>query len=184
MTKTQIHRCIFCERMGLTREHLFADWLRVLFPRSATDTHNHGVTTWGQSSSGRIYAMPTLTVHQGHSGSRKVKCVCGPCNNGWMSRLETRTRPILMPLIQGNFHRVSPFDQKTLASWITKTIMVAEFLFPERVTIPDADRLRMYASAEPSENWKIWIAGYQGLKWRNLAIGYQGPSIAPTPRTG
>jgi hypothetical protein len=89
-----------------------------------------------------------------------------------------------MPLIQGNFHRVSPFDQKTLASWITKTIMVAEFLFPERVTIPDADRLRMYASAEPSENWKIWIAGYQGLKWRNLAIGYQGPSIAPTPRTG
>jgi hypothetical protein len=156
-------RCIFCLRRGLTQEHVFADWLRVLFPRNASDTHTAGTTTWGKAKHGRIYAMPALRMRQGHSGSRKVRYVCGPCNNGWMSRMEARTRPILMPLIQGLPHRISTFDQQYLAAWVAKTVMVAEYLYPDRTAIPDLHRLWMYANLEPPPEWSIWMAHYSGM---------------------
>jgi hypothetical protein len=34
----------------------------------------------------------------------KVKCVCEPCNNGWMRELEEKVRPLITPLIQGKEH--------------------------------------------------------------------------------
>ncbi len=173
-------RCIFCRQSGLSREHIFGDWLRAIFPRSSADTHLHGMTTWGQAKSGKIYAMPTLKIEQGHSGSKKVKHVCKACNNGWMSRMEMRARPILMPLIQGTFHKLSVFDQKSLAGWVAKTIMVAEFTYPDRVAVSEDDRLRMYASQEPSDNWKIWIAHYNGIKHSRLSISYHGCALGPS----
>src|ERR1700742_2428273 len=94
-------RCIFCLKPGTTNEHLFPDWLRVLFPRTPKDTTTRGVTQWGQDKLGKLYAMPARTIHKGHSGVTKIPYVCAGCNNGWMSRLENRARPFLMPLIQG-----------------------------------------------------------------------------------
>jgi hypothetical protein len=125
---------------------------------------------WTKSKGGVLFAMPIHSVHQGHSGSRKVKIVCKPCNNGWMSRLETRTRRVLMPLAQGISHRFSTFDQKVLATWIAKTVMVSEYVYPDHVAIPDLHRLRLYADLEPPERWWIWVAHYVGASWRNLAI--------------
>jgi hypothetical protein len=87
-----------------------------------------------------------------------------------------------MPLIQGNRHRVSTFDQQYLATWITKTIMVGEFLYPDRVAIPDLERLWLYAKLEPPENWSIWIAPYSGIKWRNLTMSHHICALKP-PKT-
>jgi hypothetical protein len=178
------NRCIFCRGPGLSKEHVFPNWLRILFPRMPAQTHLHGVTTWGQSSHGKIYAMPTLTEDKGHSGSKKVKAVCKDCNTGWMSRMENRTRPILMPLIQGVFHRLSTFDQNTLAGWIAKTVMVAEFAHPTHIAIPQDERLWTYAHFLPPTHWSIWLAAYTGTVWRNLAISHHmfalGPRLDPT----
>jgi hypothetical protein len=178
-------RCIFCNTTGSSQEHVFPDWLRVLFPRSPADTHNSRTTTWGKARDGKLYAMPAVKEHQGHSGSKKVKYVCQGCNNGWMSRLENRTRPILMKLIQGIPHRISTFDQQILASWVAKTIIVAEFVYPDHTSIAAVERLRMYAATEVGDNWSIWIADYRGYYWRNLAIGHHmcalGPSLTAKP---
>ena len=141
-------RCIFCKNEGSSQEHIFPDWLRVLFPRSPADTHMSRTTTWEKAKSGTLYAMPIFKNHKGHSGSKKLRVVCRYCNNGWMSRLENRTRPILMRLIQGHPHRLSTFDQATLAACAAKTIMVAEFGYPHAIAIPDVERLRMYAATE------------------------------------
>lgn len=175
-------RCIFCLKRGTTDEHVFADWLRVLFPRTAKDTRSQGITQWGQDRHGKLYAMPLLTIQQGHSGSKKVPYVCRGCNNGWMSRMEKRTRPILMPLIQGIPHSKSTFDLQYLATWIAKTVMVAEYAFPDHISIPDRERLHMYANLAPPDNWTIWIADYRGFKWRNLAIfHHMGRVLPPKP---
>jgi hypothetical protein len=104
-------RCIFCLKPGTTDEHVFGLWLREFFPRTPADTRTHRVTTWGSDRHGKIYAMPQSSIQRGHSGAKKVPYVCAGCNNGWMSRMEARTRPILMPLIQGIMHRISTFDQ-------------------------------------------------------------------------
>jgi len=76
-----------------------------------------------------------------------------------------------MPLVQGQSHRLSTFDQLVLASWVAKTVMVAEYVYPTHIAISDRDRLWMYANLEPPpKGWHIWIAHYAGIKWRNLAI--------------
>ncbi len=129
--------------------------------------------------------MPSTTVQQGHSGTKKVPHVCKGCNNGWMSRMENRTRPILMPLIQGLFHPISTFDQQYLATWIAKTVMVGEYIFPKHIAVPDKERLHMYANLSPPENWTIWIADYRGSKWRHLAMyHHQGRLRAKPPEPG
>jgi hypothetical protein len=126
--------------------------------------------------------MPQATVHQGHSGSKKVPYVCRGCNNGWMSRMENRTRRILMPLLQGLPHSISTFDQQYLATWIAKTVMVAEYAFPNNIAISDRERLHMLANLAPPDNWVIWIADYRGFKWRNLAIyHHMGRLLPPKP---
>ena len=173
-------RCIFCKNEGSSQEHIFPDWLRVLFPRSPADTHMSRTTTWEKAKSGTLYAMPIFKNHKGHSGSKKLRVVCRYCNNGWMSRLENRTRPILMRLIQGHPHRLSTFDQATLAAWAAKTIMVAEFGYPHAIAIPDVERLRMYAATEVQDNWAIWIADYKGTTWRNLSMAHHVCALAPS----
>ena len=94
--------------------------------------------------------------------------------------MEKRTRPILMPLIQGVPHTISTFDQKYLATWIAKTVMVAEYAFPANVAVPDRERLHMLANLEPPPNWKIWIADYRETKWRNLAISHHIAALFPS----
>jgi hypothetical protein len=84
-----------------------------------------------------------------------------------------------MRLIQGMPHRLSTFDQAVLASWVAKTIIVAEFVYPDFIAIPAEDRLRMYAATEVSDSWKIWIADYRGIVWRNLAISHHMCALGP-----
>jgi hypothetical protein len=163
-------RCIFCLTPGTTGEHLFADWLRVLFPRTPTDTRTVGVTQWGKDIRGKLYAMPQRDIERGHSGSKKIRFVCRGCNNGWMSRMEERTKPILTRLITGVPHFVSTFDQQTLATWVAKTVMVGEYSHPKHIAIPDSERLHMLANLAPPDHWKIWISDYRGNEWSNLAM--------------
>jgi hypothetical protein len=93
-------RCIFCERrppdVKISKEHVFADWLRDIFPRDAKTTHTLGVIDWQ-----RGLARPTVTKKhgQGHSGSKKVRAVCQECNGTWLSSLEDTAKPILTLLM-------------------------------------------------------------------------------------
>jgi len=121
-------------------------------------------------------------IHKGHSGVTKIPYVCAGCNNGWMSRMEMRARPFLMPLIQGLPRSINTFDLKVLAGWIAKTVMVGEYMHPNAVATPDAERLHVYANFEPPPNWAIWIADYRGSKWRNLSMfHHMGKILPPKP---
>jgi hypothetical protein len=151
----------------------------VCYSHAPIDTHMSRTTTWGKGKTGSLYAMPIIKNHHGHSGSKRLKVVCRTCNNGWMSRMENRTRPILMRLIQGIPHRLSSFDQAILAAWTAKTIMVAEFGYPHAIAIPDVERLRMYAATEVQENWAIWIADYKGTDMAQLVDGTSCLRISP-----
>lgn len=171
--------CIFCLKRSVSNEHVFPIWLQEFFPRTPNDSRNHQVTSWETNASGRIRAAPVSSRVQGHPGSKKVPYVCVGCNTGWMSRLEQRTRPLLIPLIEGRYHRISKFDQKVLATWFAKTAMVAEFMYPTRTAIPDSDRLFVLAELEAPAHWSIWIADYVGTKWRNLSLYHQICTLPP-----
>lgn len=157
-------RCIFCGRTGLSKEHVLPDWLQTLFPRSPTDTHTVGSFDW-VGIPGHVAPIQSSKRRQGQAGRRKVRVVCETnCNNGWLSRLETATKPLLLDLVQGYSRTLTVDDQKCLATWIAKTTMVAEFIRKDQVAVSQATRDRFYTFIEPPAHWSIWIAFYSGTE--------------------
>src|SRR5262249_20846943 len=120
-------KCIFCGRRGqLSKEHVFPDWLSQLFPKSPSDTHQHGTVTWKTAPDGKPFRTPVIRRRQGQAGSKKVRTVCETCNNGWLSVLENTTKPLLSEIVRGRARLLDNSDQLILATWIAKTAMVAE----------------------------------------------------------
>jgi hypothetical protein len=124
------------------------------------------------------YSAMRATVHLTHSDvmrkvidgdprSRRVKFVCASCNNGWMSQLQERAKPILLPLIKGERTVLGLDAQRLLAGWCAMSVMTSDFFYPETQAIPRADRdyLRDHWMP-PSDTWKIWIGRYTREKWQ------------------
>jgi hypothetical protein len=160
--------CIFCggaSGTSITKEHVFPDWLRELFPRSPLHVHTHGITTWGVGS--RPGAPVTVRrPKQGHVTTRQVRVVCTKCNNEWLSGLETRAKPLLLALLRGERFALGPAEQLLLSTWAAKTCMTAEFIDRTKIAIPQEDRTHLMGTLSPPQTgWWVWMAGSQGVEW-------------------
>src|SRR5258708_7315465 len=87
MGKERREPCAFCPgTAGITGEHLWSAWAGRMFgERRYTITRKEPdgrVLTW---------TLPELNA--------KTKVVCGDCNNGWMSELETQVKPIIGEMV-------------------------------------------------------------------------------------
>jgi hypothetical protein len=171
--------CIFCERqppdIKITGEHVFADWLREVFPRDDKTTHTQGIIEWPLT--GRPGAPPSIKLcpKQGHSGSRKISVVCDECNERWMSnQVEKAAKPILVPMITGRAGVLSLTMQRTLATWAAKTAMTGEQINKGKAVIQQFQRTWLKDHLEPPEGWIIWAAPYSGAKWRELGLFQHG----------
>jgi len=147
-------KCIFCERqppaVKMSREHIFADWLREYFPRDATTTHTHGTITWPTPYASIEQGVFRAKRLPGHSGSRKVKAICEPCNNEWMSnKLEELAKPILIPMLASRPLELIAETQRVLAAWVTKTVMVADYLDRARSVIQQHERTHLMNNLTP-----------------------------------
>jgi hypothetical protein len=69
----------------------------------------------------------------------QVKCVCGgthlTCNGGWMKSIEDQAKPIMKDLIVGNERRISPDEQKIIATWAILKVIIAEYDVKGDITI-------------------------------------------------
>lgn len=99
---------------------------------------------------------------KGDFRSHKLRVVCAPCNNGWMSVLQSDARPVLEPIIRGAKRKLSADEVRVLAAWVTMFVMVYEFSDPEVIGISEAQRIAFKADAAPQECWAIWMAPYRG----------------------
>lgn len=145
--------CAFCGGGPLTREHVFPRWLvpaieKLGKPRSAThvtDGPDHVHNVWG-----------TETI------DLKARKVCGPCNSGWMSEMEVKTRYTLTPLVLSTKPQTfTETDAVMLATWVTKTALTASLLHPD-----DTNPIRkkyfeeMYRDRAPFRDSVVWVAAY------------------------
>jgi hypothetical protein len=175
-------RCIFCGGFGVTKEHVFPDWLRAIFPRLPTDTHTFGsLDMVHMPTVGHVF-IPQRKQGQGQAGVKTVKVVCGPCNNGWLSAMEEETKPLLERMVYGSQGILGAAEQKQLAVWIAKTTMTAEYLMPKEVAIYQMEREEFRQRREPGSHWKIWIGFYTGGKWHMGGIFHQGIGIYLPPK--
>lgn len=157
MSKPQ-GRCIYCGGTGLSKEHIFADWLREYIPRSRTE-HNMSTTVQWPDREDR-----QITSRTGDTHARRLRRVCLKCNRGWMSDLQQSAKPFLVPMLEGRSTVLNRKAQKIVAAWITMTAMTAEFLDDEMVAVSQEDRDCLRVTGKTPRFWRIWISRYDGKK--------------------
>jgi hypothetical protein len=126
--------------------------------------------------------------------NRKLFIVCAPCNNRWMSLLQTEAKPYLLTLIKGEPSALDVNIQTIIAAWIAMTVIVAEY-FGERVTTTVSDRHYFRKVKKPSDRWKLFIGHFKRGNWKPHLVHHTFPISsskyhikrnqfgAPTPNT-
>ena len=170
MTANGKRACAFCGATGrLTGEHLWPDWLRQFlgdkkapFPHRATTTVTGGYD--------RQWRRPpfTLTVNE----------VCRSCNNGWMSELEGKAKPLLTPMILGEPIKLDEREQRTLASWAVKTAMVYQLTTEHRaIRRYEYEHLRLHLT--PRSPTQVWLATRTNEEPKPSIFGFRASGMAP-----
>jgi hypothetical protein len=110
----------------------------------------------------------TSKVWGGDPRSRRLQIVCRPCNNHWMSDLQTAAKPILSPLITGESKKSIVLGlewQKILAAWAAMSVICAEYFYPNRAAISVTDRRWLYDTKTAPNDFRIWIGDYERKEW-------------------
>lgn len=149
-------RCIFCGAFGLTHEHIWADWLKDYIPR---DQPYH----ISRKADVSPYETESVSLERktGDFHSRRVYCVCKACNSGWMSQLQERVRPYLVPMLKGQKITLYKNGQTALCAWVSMMIAVAEYVNRDKVAIPQSDRTFLRERRKPPSHWHIWIGAHR-----------------------
>lgn len=151
--------CIFCgAKSHLTNEHVTPKYLGRLL-RTSVPNHEFRKTVIDPKGSHLVAER-----RSGDPVSRRVKCVCGDCNGGWMKDLVDQSKPIVERLVKGEKCRISPEEQKVIAAWISIAVIVSELDRKGEVTIPPDQRDRLWKTGQAPERWKIWIGDYERSK--------------------
>jgi len=139
--------CIFCGTTGkMTKEHIFPKWLQL----------HLGVKKDPLEIS--FYSEKPETVRTLTYNTHVNRNVCAECNNGWMSRLETEAKPILLSLIDNNIsHKFSDEQVHTLGLWIFKTVLTLHDVNPHPKRIPSRHYELAYKRTAPA-NFFITLA--------------------------
>lgn len=138
---------MFCGDRAGSKEHVWPEWLLKM-------TSVGPVVVDAERGGEKLKSWKQL--------DHKVttKHVCGSCNNGWMSQLENRTKPVVTRLMEDTAGPITPSEQRTIAAWMLKTAMVFEALrvsgSPWFYTFEERARMRNTRGL-PSRT-RVWIA--------------------------
>src|ERR1700722_4831626 len=108
-------RCIFCNGVPVTGEHLFPEWIKSLVPRTSQRHIRAKVVSKSVGFNLNEPHIKEAKRHEGDLASSRIRCACGTCNSGWMSNIETAAIPVMTPLILGENVLVTPAAQEVLS---------------------------------------------------------------------
>jgi hypothetical protein len=160
-----MNRCIFCGGRPLSKEHIWAKWLR---QHISFDDETHRSMTVTVNRDGR---EESEKKRGGDLRRRGVKCVCQPCNNGWMSGLQTQVKATVLNLISDTSFVLEKSDQLSLSGWVATSVIVAEYLDKSRITIAEHDREWLFQTRVAPLTWGIWLAKHpMSSSWKPRLI--------------
>jgi hypothetical protein len=151
MAKGQ-RNCIFCGGVANSHEHLLPEWLQTILPSDERVVHTRDIDG--------VQASPW----EKKPFTERTKVVCRKCNHGWLSRLESETKPLLTPVIT----RRGPcqFDlgsQWIVARWAVKTCYVFQGLMPKPLA-PMTHPLLLHMNSMPPQQVTVWMGSHYRAK--------------------
>ena len=154
----------------MTGEHLWPGWMHPYLPKIENPKKRS------------VFASGTINTHYvtrskpqpGHPYTRTFKVVCKKCNESWMSEIEERAKPILLPIILGQNVNIDEARRRRLVDWITLKVLVADHdrKGPHVAHKNVLDAFRQ--SRRIPEDLRIWIAHHNAFEW---AAGYWARAV-------
>src|SRR5256885_10757883 len=119
MSKPHYPTCIFCRRNDSepSKEDVLAKWIAREWPRGKKSRFRYQTGRFGTSSPDAVWE------NVGNLGV-VTKGPCKRCNNGWMSVLEEKAKPILKPLMRGEASTITTDQKLWIARWTIKTVIM------------------------------------------------------------
>lgn len=148
-------KCIFCQRYGMSKEHFWPSWMGKLVSEGADKSHSHEVHDGKAKTE---LDLKKQAIRQGDVSTKKIRVVCEKCNNGWMSVLEEKAKPLLVRLMNNEKTLLSDNDQELLAQWIVMKSIVAEHSERKINVTPESDRREFYRNLLIPEYFQIFIS--------------------------
>jgi hypothetical protein len=140
--------CIFCTNPPDSKEDLFPRWVleRVKTRELLSRKVGHGEPEFTESQEVRI------------------PCVCATCNNGWMSRLEMKCKPLIGLLLDDVALPLELDQQKFIAERALKMAMVNDAYETHDRFFTDAERHAFKnKNREIPQGTGIWAARFDGI---------------------
>ena len=160
----EVRACVFCEGTPLTREHVYPQWLAASLPDQLPYRGQRTSVVYLPEDSDFI--MPNVFREVGQEFTQTVvKRTCESCNSGWMNDLERQVRKTLTMMIQGNAFVATMEDSESLATWVAKTCLMAQFTHPESLAMPQAYIDWIYSTRSPPPNMHIWAIPTRTEDW-------------------
>src|SRR6266702_2501767 len=176
-------RCIFCCRGSMSREHFWSEWTHLFWPRGTDDNYVEEFLTFNQKTN--LANAPTRITRPGRTVTKKLRVVCKKCNETWMSKIETDTKPVLSLIIKGEPITLGRAQRYQLAKWIALKVMVSEQNVPKDAVITQAERSAFMEAGAMPVGLKIVIAQIDNEKWRNSYSRHAATlSASPHPPIG
>jgi hypothetical protein len=158
-------RCIFCEQPGVTKEHIWSEWMHPILGIGPEEE----AVEWFQVHQSKADRFGQLSVRnrQGSTAKKTVRVVCGTCNTGWMNDLEKEARPVLEPLLLGIPVSLLPAGREVVARWITLKLIVGEHAKLGNAVVTQPDRSAFMNERRIPDVVKIWIGQINSAKWKH-----------------
>ncbi len=151
--------CVFCGRPGRSREHVIEQQLGEALKASrplAADMRRIGLIQRytppaEQEDTAREWASagPELVTTE----------VCLECNNEWLARIGDRAMPPLSEMVLGISRALPAHEQKALATWAYKTVLLMERVRPGASfkVIPRERYSQLHQAKRPPPDVRVWL---------------------------
>jgi hypothetical protein len=164
--------CIFCGNAPTTKEDVWPTWLTKFIPRNVP-RYTSAASIINEAGG----VISTKKQVDGDPRSRRAKCVCASCNNGWTSELQNSAKRIVLPLAQGQAATISPDDQELLAAWVSMGVMTSEYFNPSKAAVSSADREFLWRHKTAPKGWKVWIGNFSRISWPPYRVHHAWPVL-------
>jgi hypothetical protein len=178
-------RCVFCNGLNLTKEHIWSDFLtkRGLVPAAMSHTNMRTKIT---RSSGKVaFIAPEVPdERQGALIQRQIRRVCKKCNPGWMRDIVNEAVPIVESIILGLNPSLGAAEQRALTLWITLACIMAEYTDEKSAGVSQIERTLLQMTKAPLPNWIIYVGRYRGKRWQPTGYRHHGFNGIELPGPG